>query len=384
MEPTLSKQMTDASSLNRPDRIRLAFPFVGEEELAAVGEVLRSGWLSQGPKVKVFERKFAEFVQAKHAIAVSSCTTALELAIMGLTHLNDIASHAVVPAFTFPATANAAIQAGLVPVPADVDKATYVMSEQHARRVITENAGLVIPVNLFGQMTDIEPIVEMCRSKDYHVVEDSACSLGSEYRGTRRLLTDAACYSFDPRKLVTTGTGGMLVTNDDELAFLARCLRDYGRDEDGVFRMPGHNLKMSDIQAAIGLVQLEKIDSIIAQRRKQARLYGELLEGNEFVTTPFEAPWCKHNYQSYVIRLDAKTNRHLLIKMLKNEFGIETNIGTYCLSDIEYVRVDPSMVPNSRELGRCTLTLPLFHTMTEDQQRYVAESLKKAHASLAG
>jgi dTDP-4-amino-4,6-dideoxygalactose transaminase len=169
----------------------------------------------------------------------------------------------------------------------------------------------------------------------------------------------------------------MLVTNDDELAILVRCLRDDGKDEDGVFKMPGYNLRMTDVQAAIGLVQLEKIDLIIARSREQARLYDKLLEGDKFVTMPFEAPWCKHNYQSYVIRLDTKINRDRLISVLKTKFGIETTIGTYCLSDIGYLKADPRKVTNSSELGRCTLTLPLFQTMTEDQQRYVVESLKK-------
>jgi perosamine synthetase len=366
----------DGSRVNPPVRIPLAFPFIEDKELAAVEEVLRSGWLTQGPKVRAFEQSFAEFVQAKHAVAVTSCTTALELAIMGISHLHNIAPRAVVPAFTFPATANAAIRAGLVPSLVDVDGTSYVVSEQHVRQAFSGDCGVVIPVNLFGQIADLEPIVETCRSKGYYVVEDSACSLGSEYNGARRLLTDAACYSFHPRKIITTGEGGMLVTNDDELALLARSLRDHGKDEDGVFRMPGYNLRMTDVQAAIGLIQLEKIDSIILQRRKQARIYNELLEGIEFVKTPYEAYWCKHNYQSYVIRLDTKINRDRLISLLKT-FGIETTAGTYCLSDIGYFNADPCQVPNSSELGRCTLTLPLFHTMTEDQQRYVVESLKK-------
>ena len=366
--------------------IPLIRPSVGKEELEEVGQVIASGWLASGPKVKDFERRFSTYVGAKYAVATSSCTTALSLAIesLGVVEGGDM----VVPDFTFPATANVVVRAGARPVLVDVERDTYGISASAARAAMGRRTSSIIPVHPFGHPFDADPLYEAADKLGVEVIEDAATAVGTEYKG-RRIGAGrrAVCFSFHPRKLLTTAEGGCLVTDDEGVYERAKAMRSHGQvtDKDGrsSFRFNGLNYRMSDVHAAIGLAQLRKLDAIISSRRRQAKVYGELIEGRGLdVQLPAELDWGFHTYQSYVVVLGRGLRKNAeVIQSLRERYGVETQLGTYSLA------AQPAFKTSARKRGRLevsarlfarSVTLPLYMSLSEEEQEYVVDSLASA------
>ena len=365
--------------------IPLIRPSVGEEELEEVRSVLRSGWLSQGPKVRQFEREFATHIGAKYAVATSSCTTALSLAIDALQL--KIRSEMVVPDFTFPATANVVIRAVSTPVLVDVREDTFAIRPSETAKALGKKTSAIMPVHPFGHPFETDELYELASRKGIEVIEDAATAIGTKYKGRPVGASNrAVCFSFHPRKLLTTAEGGCLVTDDKAVYERAVALRNHGQvaDKRGriKFRYNGLNYRMSDVHAAIGIAQLKKTDSIISSRRRQAELYNEILGSSKLdIQLPLEEEWAYHTYQSYVIVLGKSlpTNDRI-IRVLKERFRIETQVGTYSLSLQPSFRGTLSVgtLRTSRLLYRRSLTLPLFKSLGEEDQVYIGESLARA------
>ena len=331
--------------------IPITKPLFGEDELRAVQLPLESGWVVQGPHVAEFERQIGEYTGSRHAVATSSCTTALHIALaaLGVKPGDEV----IVPAFTWVSTANAAEYLGARPVFCDVDLATFNVLPSAVEAAVTERTVGIVPVHLFGLSADLDPIMRVAEAHSLWVVEDAACSLGGRYRGRHTgTIGNAGCFSFHPRKSITTGEGGMLTTQDDDLATLARSLRDHGAtrsDHDrhsssGSFLLStyphlGFNFRLTDIQGALGVVQMDRLPDILAARRVAAVRYDELLKDLDWLRTPTVPSECVHGYQAYVTLFAPEepgrsnlerlhTRRNALMASLEQE-GIATRQGTH-------------------------------------------------------
>lgn len=363
--------------------IRLTLPFTDEGELAAVAEVLASGYLTQGPKVAELETAIAELVGAGHAFATTSATTALHLSLaaLGVSAGDEV----LVPDFTFPATANVVVQLGARPVLVDVDRRTFSMDPEQAEAHVTARTVAMMPVHPFGLAADMDPLQRLCDAHGLRMVEDAACALATTYFGRPAgTFGDLGCFSFHPRKSITTGEGGMIVTSDDVLADRISVLRNHGgRREHGRYRFEdaGYNYRLSDILAAVGVAQLRKLERIVVRRRELAAAYDAMLADLDEVLVPFRPPWQGHVFQSYVVTLADEIDRDAVIRMLADR-GIETTIGTYALHAEPYFAREfgyqPGDLPESWHAYRQTLTLPLFPQMTEPQMERVLDALRTA------
>jgi dTDP-4-amino-4,6-dideoxygalactose transaminase len=376
--------MTDAN-----ERIRLALPFTDAAEVGAVAAVLASGTLTQGSRVAAFEEAVAKLVGARHGIATTSATTALHLVLAGLDIGPD--DEVLVPDFTFPATANVVVERGARPVLVDIDLATYTLDPAAAERLISPRTRAIMPVHTFGLSADMDPILALAKRHGLAVVEDAACALATTYRGRPvGSLGSPACFSFHPRKSITTGEGGMVTTDDPELAERLRLLRSHGgvrREGRFTFEAAGYNYRLSDILAAIGLAQLGKLDWILERRRSIAQRYRDLLADVPAIGLPVEPDWGGHIYQSFVVLLDRSVDRDAVIRALDGE-GIESTLGTYALHCQPFFQraygYRPGDLPASREAFERTLTLPLYPTMEPSVPERVAGALRRAVESLSG
>lgn len=374
--------MTDAA-----ERIRLALPYTDGAEVDAVAAVLASGTLTQGSRVAAFEEAVATLVGTKHAIATTSATTSLHLVLAGLGI--GAGDEVLVPDFTFPATANVVVERGARPVLVDIDLATYTIDWAAAERLITPRTRAIMPVHTFGLAADMDPIIALAKRHGLAVVEDAACALATTYHGRPvGSFGSPACFSFHPRKSITTGEGGMATTDDPELAARLRLLRSHGgvRSEGRfTFEAAGYNYRLSDILAAIGLTQLAKLDWILERRRSIARRYRELLADVPAIRLPTEPGWGGHVYQSFVVLLDRSVDRDAVIRALDTE-GIETTLGTYALHCQPFFQraygYRVGDLPASREAFERTLTLPLYPTMEPGIPERVAAALRSAVESL--
>lgn len=370
--------------------IPITKPLFDAEEAAAVAEVLRSGWVSQGPKVAEFERAFAAFVGAGHAVATTSCTTAEHLALVaiGIGPGDEV----IVPAFTFVATANAVRYCEARPVFVDIDLATYNIDVARIETVLTPRTKAIIPVHLFGLAADMDPILAIARRHGLRVIEDAACGFGARYRGRHTgSLGAAGCFSFHPRKAITTGEGGMVTTDDPALAERLRVLRahaatlsDLDRHRGRGFVLPefnevGFNYRMTDVQAAIGLVQLRKAEPILKARAERAARYDALLAGCQALVLPVTPPDYTHGYQSYVTRVRPGGDRDAIAIVLE-DLGIATRQGTHAVPPLGVYRdtCRPEDFPRALEADRTTLTLPLYPQMTDAEQDRVVGALHEA------
>lgn len=322
-------------------KYRLTKPYLSDEELRAVEEVLDSGWLAEGKQTEKFEKKLAKTVGADHAVAVSNCTVAIELALRA----HKVHGNVAIPDFTHPATALAVINAGAQPILCDVDLHSYNINS-------TLEAEVSVPVSWAGN-----PI------KDYPnglVIEDAACSLGAANVGSKH----TTCFSFHPRKLVTTGEGGAVTTNDPKIAERIRQLKNFGKD--------GGNYRLNDIASAIGFIQLGKIPEIIQARRRTAKIYDDMLAKLPHVEIPVQNGG---TYQTYAVRL-LKGHRNQIIRKLAAK-GIETQIGTYALHLFRQFQKLPrtNELPVSTLLYRTLLALPMAYDLTEEDQKIVVSEL---------
>ena len=278
-------------------------PTLGAEELNAIREVLESGMVVQGPKVAAFEKAFAQYLGVRNAVAVNSGTAALHIAFLAFGIKNG--QEVVMPPLTFFATASTVLMCGARPVFADVEKDLYTLDPKDTRKAIGPKTEMIVPVHLYGQAADMDPLLELASEKGLRVVEDAAQAHGATYKGRKAgAMGDAACFSFYATKTMTTGEGGMVVTNDDEIAEKCRLLRDHGQAAKYEHVVLGYNYRMTEIAAAIGLVQLNKLDSFIVRRRHNAALLTQGLGAVDSVTPPIEGPDRLHTYYQYILRLE--------------------------------------------------------------------------------
>lgn len=367
-------------------------PLIGEEEVEAVVEAVRSGWVAQGPRVAAFERAFAERVEAAQGIAVSSCTTGLHLAlyVLGIGQGDEV----VVPSLSFIATANAVRHCGATPVFADVEAATGNLTAATVAAVRTPRTRAVLLVHQAGVPADVDAM----RGLGLPVVEDAACAAGSTYRG-RSVGAGAsiAAWSFHPRKLITTGEGGMLTTDDPELAARLRRLREHGMSVSAADRHAaggtaiveqyvetGFNYRLTDVQAALGLVQLGRLDAIVARRRELAARYDELLaQALPAVRTVRDPAHGTTNYQSYWVELppDCAVGRNDVLNALAAA-GVSARRGIMA-SHLEpaYAGHPHGPLPVTERLTARTLILPLHHELTDAEQHQVVDALVAATAA---
>ncbi|RLI74044.1 aminotransferase DegT [Archaeoglobales archaeon] len=360
-------------------RIYLARPCIDERELEAVKKVLESKYLTEGPMTAEFEKKFAEYCEAKYGIATTSCSTALELALrtLGVGKGDEV----IVPDFTYPATSFVVSLVGATPVLVDVDISSYNVTVEKIEEAITDRTKAIIPVSLFGYPLD-EDVYKLKDEYGIYVIEDAACSAGAMLNGKKvGSQADMTCFSFHPRKVITTGEGGMITTNSKEFAERAKSLKRFGiRNVNGQIRFVevGTNYKMSDILAAIGLVQLEKIEDIIKVKIEKAKVYTELLEKVDGIKPPEVRPNTRHTFQSYACYVEKKGMRDKIRQELAKN-GVESQIGTYCLhlepafKDVKRV----GKLENSEKLYYNLLTLPLHHELTLEQQEMICKIIKE-------
>ena len=357
--------------------IALMKPFVGAEELDIVKEVLDSGYMTEGPRTHEFEEGFARYIGTKYAIATTNCTTALEIAlrVIGIGPGDEV----IVPDFTYPASAQAVENVGGTVVLVDVDLGSRQISAPEIEKAVTGRTKCVMPVSLFGNGLDMGPIKELQREHDFVVIEDAAGSMGVEINGEKvGKQADISCFSFHPRKVITTGEGGMIVTDNDDWARDIRMYKKFGMDKNGKFVFWGTNCKLSDILGGIGLVQLRKVTDIIEMRRSKAAVYDSLLAGIKGVRLPEAGRGVRYTYQSYSMLLDDRFDRDEIIAKMRDR-GIQCQIGTYALSEFTHFHKTRKIgtLANSKRLYRQLLTLPLHHQLTEDDQGYVVSCLKE-------
>jgi dTDP-4-amino-4,6-dideoxygalactose transaminase len=361
--------------------IRLCVPYTGEEELEAIAEVLASGYLAQGEKVAEFEKCVAEYVGTKYAFATSSCTTALHLALVALGI--SAGDEVLVPDFTFPATANVVVQQQAVPVLVDIDLDTFTMNIEDLASKITDKTRAVIPVHAFGQAADMDPILQLAKKHGLVVIEDAACALGARYKGRHcGTLGDVGCFSFHPRKSITTAEGGMITTNSDVLASKISLLRSHGgvrRRGRFSFECAGFNYRLSEIHGAMGIQQMKKFDRILALKRKLATALSEQLGGIENITLPSQPDYAHHTYQSYVVLLHDRFDRDAVIQQMYTK-GIETTIGTYALHLEPYFarehNYSPGQIVNSKDAYKRSLTLPLYAGLNNAEIEFIVGTLQ--------
>src|SRR5919108_12683 len=372
-------------------KVPITRPALGSEEAAALAEPIATGWIVQGPKVREFERAFCELSGASHALATTSCTTALHLALsaLGVGPGDEV----VVPSFTYVASANVVEQCGATTVFVDVDSATFNMDPIALEAALTPRTRAIMVVHLFGLVADMEPIMAMARERGIPVIEDAACAVGSRLRGQHAgTFGDFGAFSFHARKVVTTGEGGMLTIRDDDQARLASIMRSHGgqvsdleRHRMGAFALPEHevvgfNYRMTDLQAALGIVQLRRLDQLVGRRRELAAVYDAALSGVPGLVVPYVPDGAWHTYQSYVLRVtgEAAMGRDEVAVALQRR-GVSTRQGTHAVHLLSYYRrkydVAAEDFLNSLDADRNSLSLPIFPAMTSGEQDHVIAGL---------
>ncbi|MCX7170507.1 MAG: DegT/DnrJ/EryC1/StrS family aminotransferase, partial [Proteobacteria bacterium] len=371
-----------------------------EEEIQSVLSPLRSGWLVQGAKVGEFEQKWSAFTGAKHSVAVTSCTAALHLSLAALGF--GPGDEAIVPAFTWVATANVVEHLGGTVVFCDIDLTTFNLDVTQLEQKLSPRTRAILPVHLFGLAADMVPIKEFAKRHGLWIVEDAACGFGSRYHG-RHVGTfgDTGCFSFHPRKAITTGEGGMITTEIDTLAGKLRRLRDHGAAISDLQRHlgsrpylladhpdAGYNQRMTDMQGALGSAQMERANAIVVERQRLAQRYNRAFTELDWLQTPAQIAGLEHGYQSYPCLFQPESitpdsiprvheARNSWMDRLEQQ-GISTRPATHAVHMLSFYREKYGLVqedfPNAYAANSCSISLPLFHGMTEAEQDFVIEN----------
>ncbi len=369
-------------------QIPITRPYLAGGEQEAVAQVIASGWLSQGPKVTEFERQFAARVGSADAVATTSCTTALALAL----HVSGVGpgDEVIVPSLSFIATANAVWHCGATPVFADIDPRTYNLDPRAAERAITSRTKAIMPVHQLGLPADMDAFLELAERREVVVVEDAACAIGASYKHRPiGSLGTLACFSLHPRKVITTGEGGMIAVDDPVLAARMRRLRGHGMDASDLARHSARdvvvetyperawNFRMTDVQAALGLCQLAALDHILERRRLLAERYTEALTRLPHLEAPYDPPFVSRTWQSYCVRVGpgAPVGRTELMRLLLAD-GIATRRGVMTIHrEASYGDEPHRDLPHTEAASDSTLMLPLFPDLDEADQDRVIDAL---------
>ena len=389
--------------------IPISKPYFDDEDKKGILEPLESGWVVQGPKVNAFEGKFANFTKSKFAVATSNCTTALHLGLVALGIQRG--DKVIVPSFTYVASANAIEYIGAIPVFCDIDLTTFNVDIQQLIKIIEEQKDIkaIMPVNLFGLCADMIKIIEIAKKYNLKIIEDSACGfdswIGDKHSGT---FGDCGCFSFHPRKAITTGEGGMLITDNEEIALKVQTLRSHGagksdlqrhNDKNGFllpnFDVLGYNYRMTDFQGALGNSQMDKAREIMQKRRSIAKQYDSALSGIEQLILPSTSEGYTHSYQSYVCIFGGKESlesqniqtidsinkkRNLFMRELENK-GIATRQGSHAVHTLGYYKNKYHILEKdylqSYKADRLSVSLPLYPQMTEMELEYIIKTIKE-------
>ncbi len=373
--------------------IQIALPVTGEEEWYSVKDPIMSGWLTQGPKVKEFEKNFSERYGIKHSLAVSSCTSGLHLALAatGVGPGDEV----IIPAFSWISTANVVMYCGAKPVFVDVSTYNYNIDPKKISNKITNKTKAIIPVHLFGLCADIDSIKSVI-PKNVKIIEDAACAAGAMYKdkyaGT---LGDIASFSFHPRKSITTGEGGMVTTNNSLFFDLMNQMRNHGASiseeerHNGPkpyilpnFNLLGFNYRMTDLQGSIGSIQLNKLNSFIAERSKWAEWYNQQLSDINWLRLPSEPKIGRHGWQSFVTYVDPNLSPYPRNKIMEKlqQFGISTRPGTHAIHMLSIYKngfgINPDDSPGAKACDQNTMAIPLHNKMVKEDYEYIVKVLK--------
>ncbi|GHM99874.1 aminotransferase DegT [Cytophagales bacterium WSM2-2] len=372
--------------------IPVAKPYLTQDEAQSAYDVVLSGWVTQGPKVEELEKKFAEYVGVPYAVALSNCTTALHLAMIvaGIKEGDEV----ICPSMSYIATANAIRYVNAKPVFADVDPFTYNISVDHTRRLVTSKTKAILIVHQIGMPADIDAFRILCNEQGLILIEDAACAVGSTYKGKKiGCHSDLVCFSFHPRKVISTGEGGMITTSNKNYAERLRLLRQHGMAINDRVRHSsnkilisdhielGYNYRMTDIQAAIGIKQLEKLDWIVDQRRKIADYYRARLKDVSCLRLPLEPQKCRSNFQSYCVYVNQEYPRPVVDLMQDLlDAGVSTRSGIMLThKETAYKELySQTSLPVSEDLLQRCLLLPLYVPMSKDDVDKVINELLKA------
>ena len=376
-------------------QIPIAKPALDEREVEAVRRVILSGWVTQGPEVAAFEREFADYVGASHACAVANCTTALHLALLAVGV--GAGDEVITVSHSFIATANAIRYCGATPVFIDIEPATYNMDPASIEPALTPRTKAILCVHQLGMPCDLSRIVEIGRRRGIPVIEDAACASGSEIQWAGRWEKigkphgDIACFSFHPRKVITTGDGGMITTANPELDRKFHLWRQHSMSVPDTVRHGasevvfesypevGFNFRMTDMQAAVGRVQLTRLASIVDERRRIAHEYTSRLSAIDGLATPIEPAWARTNWQSYCIQLPAWCDqRAVMQRMLDGGVATRRGVMNAHLERPYRSEADRAELPRSEQAQKHGLMLPLLPSMTASQIETICDSLEAA------
>jgi len=383
-------------------KVPIAKTEFSDEDLNAILDPLKSGWVVQGPHVAEFEKKWSSYTGAPHSVAVSNCTTALHLSLdaCGIKAGDEV----IVPSFTWIATANAVEYLGAKPVLCDIETETFNIDPSKIEKLITPNTKAIIPVHLFGLSAKIDEILAIAEKYNLVVVEDAACGFGAKYKDRHvGNFGVTGCFSFHPRKAITTGEGGMIITSDAELAEKLRSMRDHGaaisdhqrHTGSKPYLLPefpylGYNYRMTDIQASIGSSQMNRAEEIHEKRYAIADKYDKLINGIEWLKKPFRNNDYEHGFQAYVclyspevISLESidsvNASRNDFMDYLQQN-GISTRPGTHAIHMLQYYREKYGFrnedYPNSFIASQCSIAFPLFPTLSHEEFNYIADKIK--------
>lgn len=394
----MSTSASSSSALKAPslgkedglfDHIPLMRPWIDEDETEAITAVLKSGWITQGQKAIEFENTVAEFIGNKYAVATNSCTSALHLGL----RLSGVGpgDEVICPSYTCMATANAIHMAGAEPLFVDIDPLTYNTDAATTEAALSPRTKAILLVHQIGLPADRDAFVALCSKRGLALIEDAACSFGAKYKGLNLgAVGKAVAYSFHPRKMITTGEGGMLISDDKEMADMARILRSTGASVSDLERHKhkgtlvqqyldtGYNYRFTDMQAALGLMQMKKLPQMLAERKAQAEYYNQVFAPVEAISGPFVPDYAQHSYSSYIVKVhrDAKVNRDQLLEAMAAR-GISCRVGIQPLHYEPFYKERMSRLdlPNTEQAARDTIFLPIFPGLPEADLERIASTL---------